>query len=145
MNEFYVTSQSPWRRMWARMAATSAIVALAAGQASVAHETSTATVLGRVKANPTATGPLLVVAIDRDTGRIAHRVFLETKRAFAIPLQSGRYKFYACSDDNRDGKCSASESTSVMYALAERINAGEVIQLPTFNLKPDGRRLAQLR
>jgi hypothetical protein len=144
MNEFYATSTSPWRRMWMRMAATGAIAALAAGQTAGAREHTTATVLGRVKSAEAHTGPVMVVAIDRDTGRIAHRAFLESKRAFAIPLHSGRYKFYACSDDNRDGQCSRAESASVMYALADRMNAGDVIQLPTFTLQSN-RRLASAR
>jgi hypothetical protein len=144
MNEFYASSLSPWRRMWMRMAATGAVVALAAGQTAAAHERPTATVLGRVKTSARQTGPLMVIAIDRDTNQIAHRAFLEAKRAFAIPLHSGRYKFFACSDDNRDGLCNQAETTSVMYALAERVNAGEVIELPTFILQSD-RRLASAR
>jgi hypothetical protein len=144
MNEFYGTSQSAWRRLWTRMAATGAVVAMAACQTPVSHERATGTVLGRVKSSGSDNGPVMVVAIDRDTGRISHRAFLEAKRAFAIPLHSGRYKFYACSDDNRNGRCDGAENASVMFALAERVNAGDVIQLPTFNLQPDGR-LAQTR
>lgn len=137
--EFYGTSRSAWRRALASIAATGAVAALSACQTNVAHERPTGTVLGRVRASSADSGPLMVVAIDRETGRIAHRAFLESKRAFSMPLQSGHYKFYACSDDNRDGRCNGSESASVTYALTDRVNAGDVIQLPTFNLLREGR------
>jgi hypothetical protein len=137
--EFYGTRRSPWRRALSCIAATGAVAALSACQTNAAHEQPTGTVLGRVRAASANDGPVMVVAIDRDTGRIAHRAFLESKRAFSMPLHSGHYKFYACSDDNRDGRCDGAESASVTYALTERVNAGDIIQLPTFNLLREGR------
>ena len=79
--------------------------------------------------------PLLVLAFDRGTGKVAHRAFLESQRAFSMRLYSGSYKFYACADDNRDGRCGSSENRSVMYALADDVHAGEIIQLPSFRLR----------
>jgi hypothetical protein len=142
--DFYGTSRSAWRRALALIAATGAVAALSACQTNVAHEQPTGIVLGRVRVSNADRGPVMVVAIDRGTGTIAQRAFLESKRAFSMPLHSGHYKFYACSDDNRDGRCDGSESASVMYSLADRVNAGDVIQLPTFNLLREGR-LAQAR
>jgi hypothetical protein len=142
--EFFGTSRSAWRRTLALIATTGAVAALAACQTNVAHEQPTGTVLGRVRASNPDNGPVMVVAIDRESGTIAQRAFLESKRAFSMPLRSGHYKFYACSDDNRDGRCDGAESASVMYALAERVNAGDVIQLPTLNLLREGR-LARVR
>jgi len=142
--DFYGTSQGAWRRTLARIAATGAVVALTACQTTVTHERPTATVLGRIKACGAESAPVMVVAIDRETGRIAHRSFLESKRVFSMPLASGHYKFYACADTNRDGRCNDSEIASVAYVLAERVNAGDFVQLPTLNLQP-GNRVAQAR
>jgi hypothetical protein len=135
-SDFYVTANSPWRRMWARMAATGAVIALAACQTNVVHERPTGTVMVRVKGGGPDNGPVVVLAIDRDSGRIARRAFAESKRVFSLPLESGNYKFYACADENRDGRCGGTETTSMMYALAGRVNAGDRIELPTFDLRP---------
>lgn len=137
--DFYGTSQGAWRRTLARIAATGAVVALTACQANVAHERPTGTVLGRVKTSGTDNSPLLVLAFDRGSGKVAHRAFLESQRTFSMRLYSGKYKFYACVDQDRDGHCSASERKTVMYALADEVNAGDVIQLPTFRLQASQR------
>lgn len=137
--DFYGTSRSAWRRALALVAATGAIATLSACQtnshASFDQKRPNATVLGRVKATGADGAPLMILAIDRTTGKVAHRAFLgSTYRAFAIPLQSGTYKFYACADQNQDGYCGSSEPMSAMYSLSERVNAGDTIQLPTIEL-----------
>jgi hypothetical protein len=137
--DFYGTSRSAWRRALARIAATGAVAALAACQTPVAHERPTAMVLGRVTVNAADGAPILVVAFDRATGKVAHRAFLESQRAFAMRLYSGTYKFYACADENRDGHCGSAERRSVMYSLANAVHAGEVIQLPSFRLDAPAR------
>jgi hypothetical protein len=132
--DFYGTSQGAWRRTLARIAATGAVVALSACQTNVAHERPTGTVLGRVKTVGAETAPVLVLAIDRGSGRIAQRAFLERSSAFAMPLYSGSYKFYACADANRDGHCASTERRTVLYALSNEVHAGDVIQMPAFQL-----------
>ena len=132
--DFYGTTQSGWRRALARIAATGAVATLAACQTNLAHERPTATVLGRVDASTADRAPVLVLAFDRGTGKVAHRAFLESQRAFSMRLYSGAYKFYACADENRDGHCGSGERRSVMYSLKDSVHAGEVIQLPSFRL-----------
>jgi len=133
--DFYGTTQGAWRRTLARIAATGAVAALAACQTNVAPARTTGVVLGRVRANDAVNGPLMVFALDRGTGKIAHRAFIETGSAFSMPLQSGTYKFYACIDENRDGHCGDTELRSIRYSLADELHAGEVIQMPTFHLQ----------
>jgi hypothetical protein len=132
--DFYGTRQSAWGRKLARIAATGAVVALAACQTNVGHERPTGTVLGRVRASGGDTTSVLVLAFDRRTGQVAHRAFLAHGTAFSMPLYSGSYKFYACADANRDGHCGADEARSVMYSLTNEVHAGEIIQMPTFAL-----------
>ena len=131
--DFYGTSQGAWRRTLARIAATGAVAALAACQTQVAQERPSGTVLGRVRTFESG-GPLMVVAVDGATGKVAHRAFLESQRAFSMRLYSGTYKFYACADDDRDGHCGATEQRTVRYSLKGNVSAGDVIQLPTFDL-----------
>jgi len=133
--DYYGTQQSTWRRTLSRIAATGAVVALAACQTNVNHERPTGTVLGRVKSSSGGHSPMLVLAFDRGTGRVAHRAFLERGTAFSMPLYSGSYKFYACVDANRDGHCGRDEERSVMYSLRDEVHAGDIIQLPSFSLR----------
>jgi len=132
--DFYGSSRSPWRRTLARIAATGAVATLAACQTNVAHERPTGTVLGRVKTVGGENAPVLVLAFDRATGKVAHRAFLERSTAFSMPLYSGSYKFYACADANRDGHCGSTEKRTVLYSLSNAVHAGDVIQMPTFRL-----------
>ena len=132
--DFYGTTASAWRRALARIAATGAVAALAACQTNVVHERPTGTVLGRVKNGDAERSPVLVVALDRDSGRIAHRAFLQNRTAFSMPLSPGRYKFYACADADRDGHCGGTEQRSVTYSLTNEVHAGDVIQMPSFDL-----------
>jgi len=131
--DFYGTPKSAWRRALAHIATTGAVVALAACQTNVAHERPTGTVLGRVNANG-GDAPVMVVAVDRGTGKIAHRAFLGKRTAFSMPLTSGSYKFYACADANRDGLCGSTEQRSVLYSLSNAVMPGDIIQMPTFRL-----------
>jgi hypothetical protein len=133
--DYYGTTQGAWRRTLARIAATGAVVALTACQATVVHERPTATVLGRVKTSGAANSPVLVLAFDRGTGKLANRAFLGSQSTFAMRLYSGAYKFYACNDQDSNGHCGDSELRSVMYSLSDPVNAGDVIQLPTFRLQ----------
>jgi hypothetical protein len=132
--DFYGTTHGAWRRTLARIAATGAVAALAACQTNVVHERHTGTVLGRVRSSPAETAPIMVLAIDRGTGKVAHRAFLGGGSAFSMPLYSGSYKFYACADENQDGQCGAAEPRSVLYSLTNEVHAGDVIQMPSFSL-----------
>lgn len=131
--DFYGTSKSAWRRALAHLAATGAVVALTACQTNVAHERPTGTVLGRVNPNGND-GAVMVLAVERDTGKIAHRAFLGKRSAFSMPLYSGSYKFYACADADRDGVCGSAEPRSVLYSLSNQVMPGDIIQMPTFSL-----------
>jgi hypothetical protein len=133
MQDYYGTRQSAWRRALAHIAATGAVVALAACQTHVAHERPTGTVLGRVNANGSA-APVMVLALDRGTGKIVHRAFLGKRTAFSMPLTAGSYKFYACADADLDGVCGSAEPRSVLYSLSKPVMPGEIIQMPTFRL-----------
>jgi hypothetical protein len=136
-HDFYATpGGGAWRRALASIAATGAVAALAACQANVTHEDPTGTVLGRVRAPATEHSPVLVLAVDRGTGRVAHRAFLGRGTAFALPLHPGRYKFHACADANADGRCNADEALSATYSLTNEVRAGDVIQMPTITLEP---------
>ena len=131
--DYYGTPKSAWRRALAHIAATGAVVALAACQTPIAHERPTGTVLGRVNANGSA-APVMVLAVDRGTGRIVHRAFLGKRTAFSMPLTAGNYKFYACADADRDGVCGSDEQRSVLYSLSNAVTPGAIIQMPTFRL-----------
>jgi hypothetical protein len=132
--DFYGTTQGAWRRTLARIAAAGTVAALAACQTNVAHERPTGTVLGRVRTPVTEHSPVLVLAVDRGTGRIAHRAFLTGGTAFSMRLYSGSYKFFACADANADGRCNIDETRSVTYSLSNRVQPGDVIQMPSFTL-----------
>lgn len=144
--EFYGAGNSAWRRALARIAATGAVVALSACQTTVPRDRNSGEVLGRVETGGAIASPLMVVAIDRESGQIVHRVFLgPNHRAFSIPLAAGHYKFFACADDNQDGRCNAEERTSVMYTLVNDVRAGEGIELPSIRLEDTRRVAANLR
>lgn len=133
--EFYGTTRSAWHRALARIAAAGAVAALSACQTNVAHERPTGTVLGRVNNDVAIPSPVMVLAFDRGTGQVAHRVFLEKTAAFSMPLHAGSYKFYACADANRDGHCGNDERRTVMYSLKDEVQPGDVIQMPSFTLR----------
>ena len=116
----------------ARIAAASMILTLAA--AAAWPSPMYALLLGSVSVGADMTTPVVVLAMD-DNGKVAHRVFLESKHAFQIPLVPGSYKFYAFADANRDGRRGADEAVSVLYTLATPLRAGEMIELPAFDLR----------
>jgi hypothetical protein len=136
--EFYGTAPSTWRRTLARLAATGAITALAACQTTgtgARTGPSSGVVLGRVKGNVDQSA-LVVVAIDRASGRIAQRAFLARSNYYAMPMTAGRYKLYAFADRDRNGVRGASEPASLVYSMADDLRSGERIELPAFVLKP---------
>ena len=138
-NTFYTNTRSNWRRRLAQIAASGACVALAACQTSptvgARSGVSPGVVLGRVKGNADQTS-LVVVAIDRDTGRVAQRAFLAHSSYYALPMSAGRYKLYAFADLDRNGLRSADEPASLMFSMADDVHAGERIELPTMALRP---------
>jgi hypothetical protein len=136
---FYTTTRSHWRRRLAQVAASGACVALAACQTNAAvgarPGVSPGVVLGRVKANADHTS-LVVVAIDRDTGRVAQRAFLTHSSYYALPMSAGHYKLYAFADLDRNGLRGVDEPSSLMFSMADDVHSGERIELPTMNLRP---------
>jgi hypothetical protein len=140
--DFYGTTQSRWRRALARAAATGAVAALAACQTTIAHERPTGRVFGRVNNDAAPGTPVVVFAFERGTGQVVHRVFLEKTAAFSMPLHSGSYKFYACADTNRDGRCGEGEARSALYSLTNEIQPGDLIQMPSFTLNRRARAIA---
>src|SRR5690349_7779102 len=92
-----------------------------------------ATLYGRVAAG--ASLPIVVVALDRDAGRVVHRVFLEHPGDFRMPLAPGRYRFYAYADEDRDGERSAGAAVSEMFVLSGALRAGDRVVIPVLRLR----------
>jgi hypothetical protein len=91
--------------------------------------------LGRVVAPAQVPGPFIVQAIDREQGTITQRVFVERQGAFEMHIAAGTYKFVAFADRNRDGRLDRSEPVSIRMSLDSPIRAGDVIALPTLNVR----------
>jgi hypothetical protein len=116
----------------ARIAAACSILTLVSPSALPAP--MFALLLGSVSVAADQTSPIVVLAVD-GAGNVAHRVYLESKRVFRIPLVPGSYKFYAFADSNRDGRRGAGEAVSVVYALDKPLRAGEMLELPAFAIR----------
>ncbi|HLA73218.1 MAG TPA: hypothetical protein VK624_17045 [Steroidobacteraceae bacterium] len=116
-------------------AATVLTFAAAAAQSSATF----ALLVGSVSSAGESSVPIVVVALDRKADRadrVVHRTFLESKRAFRMPLVPGRYKLYAFADTNRNGVRDTGEAVSVMYNLVTPLRAGEQIELPALRIQP---------
>ena len=94
-----------------------------------------ALLLGSVGASTATESPVVVMVVNRNTGKVAQRAFLESERAFQIPLVPGNYRFYAFADANRNGVRDPEEAVSVAYALRNPLRAGEKIELPAFDIR----------
>ncbi|MEJ0084771.1 MAG: hypothetical protein WDO72_03770 [Pseudomonadota bacterium] len=116
----------------ARTAAACMILTLAA--AAAWPSPMYALLLGSVSNGTDRTAPIVVLAVD-SRGNVAHRVFLESKHVFQMPLVPGSYKFYAFADENRDGRRGTDEAVSAMYRLAAPLRAGEIVELPAFDIR----------
>lgn len=117
----------------ARTAAASMILALAA---TAAWPSSVYALLtGSVSASSEMSAPIVVMAVDRVTGKVVQRVFLDKNRSFHMPLVPGDYRFYAFADTNRDGLRESGESVSVAYKLSTPLRAGEQLELPVLNIQ----------
>jgi hypothetical protein len=117
----------------ARIAAASMILTLAAATAWPSN--SYALLLGSVSASTAVASPVVVMVVNRNTGKVAQRAFLESKRAFQMPVLPGNYRFYAFADANRNGLRDAGEAVSVAYALTSPLRAGEQLELPAFEIR----------
>ncbi len=90
---------------------------------------------GRVT-TPTAAGePVVVVAIDRASGKVAHRAFLEAQRQYALPVRSGTYKLFAFEDLDGDGALDRDEPASVLYSIATPVNANDKVEMPPLRIR----------
>jgi hypothetical protein len=121
-------------RQAALMASATTIFAFAAAAAQSAS--TLALLIGSVSSVGETSAPIVVVAVDQKAGRVLHRTFLEKNRAFRMPMVPGRYKLYAFADANRNGVRDANEASSVMYAIATPLRAGEQIELPALKIRP---------
>jgi hypothetical protein len=101
---------------------------------AASSQAGTGLLSGRIEAQADAV-PLVVVAVDRDTHRIVHRLFLEQARVFRLPLQPGNYRLYAFADADRDGALDPDEARSDRYLLATRLRAGDRLELPTLRVR----------
>jgi hypothetical protein len=90
---------------------------------------------GSVNGSPGTTSPIVVMIVNRSTGKVAQRAFLDTERAFSIPVIPGNYRFYAFADANRNGVREADEAVSVAYALTQPLRAGDMLELPAFRIR----------
>jgi hypothetical protein len=91
---------------------------------------------GKVRADAGVTGPFVINVIDRDTGHIAHRAFLEKAGSFDLILEGGNYKFLAFADLDRDGKLGSHEPASIRMTLSTTVRPGDAIELPTMQVRP---------
>jgi hypothetical protein len=107
-----------------------------AGCATAKPATPRAGVLvGRVADDFSKNGPVVVVAIDQATGKIAHRAFLENHSYYSLIVPTGKYKVFAFADANRDGVRDSGELTSVLFAVSTRVGPTERIELPTLRTR----------
>jgi hypothetical protein len=116
-----------------RMAGAALLLALVSGQAAAAP----AKLSGRVLASSSA--PIVIVAVDRQTGRIVHRCFLDRPGEFHMPLDPGRYGLFAYSDENRDGIRNVGDPSSPLYVLAAPVRSGDQLELPPLAIRQDSR------
>jgi hypothetical protein len=91
--------------------------------------------LGRISAPAQVSGPFIVQAIDRRQGTITQRMFIERQGAFEMPIAVGTYKFVAFADRNRDGRLGRSEPVSIRMSLDSPIRDGDVLALPTLDIR----------
>jgi len=117
----------------ARIAAASMILSLAAAAAWPSN--NLALLIGSVSTSTAPASPVVVMVVNRKTGKVAHRAFLDAGRVFKLPLVPGNYRFYAFADANRNGVRDPDEAVSVAYALAQPLRAGEMIELPALNVR----------
>jgi len=113
-----------------------AAITLAFTSVAALSASTFALLIGSVSSAGEDSAPIVVVALDRNAGRVVHRTFLETKRAFHMPMVPGKYKFYAFADANRNGVRDAGEAASVMYALTAPLRAGEQVEMPAIRIQP---------
>ena len=91
--------------------------------------------LGRIAAPGQVSGPFIVQAIDRQQGTVAQRLFVEQQGAFEMRIAAGAYKFVAFADRNRDGRLDRNEPVSIRMSLDSPIRAGDVLALPTLDIR----------
>jgi hypothetical protein len=91
--------------------------------------------VGRIASDFSANGPVVVVAIDQASGKVAHRAFLENESYYHLIVPTGKYKVFAFADANRDGVRDAGEVASVLYAVSTRVGPTERIEVPTLNTR----------
>jgi len=117
----------------ARIAAASMILA---GAAATAWPSSVyALLMGSVSVGTANPSPVVLMIVNRNTGKVAQRAFFESERAFQIPLVPGDYRFYAFADANRNGVRDPDEAVSVAYALRDPLRAGEKLELPALDIR----------
>ena len=126
----------------ARTLKKSLLVSILGGCTAVAGCASAVTVpptagelVGRVADDLSANGPVVVVAIDQSSGKIAHRAFLESESYYHLLVPAGKYKVFAFADANRDGVRDSDEVTSVLYAISTRVGPTERIEVPTLRVR----------
>lgn len=117
----------------ARIAAASMILTCAAATAWPSNVY--ALLMGSVSTGTATPSPVVLMIVNRNTGKVAQRAFLESKRTFQIPLVPGNYRFYVFADANRNGVRDPQEAVSVAYALRSPLRAGEQLELPAFDIR----------
>lgn len=95
---------------------------------------TTGVLVGRVETESGITGPFVVVARERESGKVAHRTFIEDTRAFAMLMNAGRYDFFAFSDVDGNGRRDPDEPASAIYALRSEIRAADFVELPPLHI-----------
>jgi hypothetical protein len=100
---------------------------------------TTGVLVGRVEAQSGVIGPFVVVARERDSGKVAHRTFVDDTRAFAMLMDAGRYDFFAFSDLDGNGYRDPAEPSSAVYALRSELRAADLIELPPLHIDLPGK------
>jgi hypothetical protein len=95
---------------------------------------TTGVLVGRVEAHSGIVGPFVVVARERASGKIAHRMFVDDTRAFAMLMDAGRYDFFAFSDRDGNGRRGPDEPASAVYALRSEIRPADLVELPALHI-----------
>lgn len=90
---------------------------------------------GRVTTPAVGNEPVVVVAIDRASGKVAHRAFLEAQRDYSIRVRSGSYQLFAFEDRDRDGVRGATEPVSLLYTIATPVRANDKVEMPPLTIR----------
>src|SRR5688500_11741031 len=95
---------------------------------------TTGVLVGRVEADSGIVGPFVVVARERPSGKIAHRMFVDDTRAFAMLMDAGRYDFFAFSERAGNGRRGPLDPPRAAFAFRSHIRLADLVALPALRI-----------